>query len=159
MPGSPDIFTLGDDIGLVTAAEMIARKAWAGRLDPGLYDWARRGFAGCHTAGAAADVLWRRLRQALFAEAMPDADDFAVMMAAACLACGWPVRLILVHQKGVGREQMTMLVSVRVAFSLDPEQDRVESWHVYGPEGRYEWPSALFDAYVYVAVEQKVEAE
>ena len=155
---TPDIFTLGDDVGLVTAAEVLARKAWEGRIDPELYDWARHAARGTMPL-AWADSLWRAICGPLrvigpgFGSAM-DADEFAVLMGAACMACGMPVRLVLAHQRGRPREQCTVLVAVRVAFSIDPDQDRAESWRVYAPEGAYAWPDReRFDDYAYVATE------
>lgn len=164
MPASPDIFGFGDDHGLVTAAGVIARKAWEGRLDPVLYDWARHAAGGNLMPMARADALWRQIvgplrviGPYLDSPPVPDADDFAVVFGAACLACGMPVRLVLAHQRGRPREQVTMLVSVRVAFSLDPDQDRFESWRVYAPEGCFAWPDReRFDDYAYVPTEPAV---
>jgi hypothetical protein len=155
---TPDVFTLGDDVGLAMAVEAIAHQAWADRIDPRVGMFVAEVTRHCLTPSAKVRALHDRLVPmpggAIFPP--PDADDYAIGLAAACLAAGMEVRLILAHQAGAHAAACTVLVSVRVAFSLDREQDRVDSWVVYGPEGQCPWPSPIIDSFAYVGVPGRV---
>lgn len=122
-------------------AHVLAKQIWENRLDPDLYDWARR---EARQDGASSPLAWaENLRRAVTGLGSVDDDDFAACFGSSCLAAGLPVRLRLDTRVPL---RPRVYVDVRMdqhdawlgSRTTGPDAERPEHWVTFASEGMYD---------------------